>query len=104
MKLDAERVLVTPSGFHKGFIRPDDLIITDLHGRRLRGQHNPSSEFLMHEQCYLERPDISAVVHAHPPYVVALALAGVTLSQCVPVRDLPAPGADPDGSVFDADH
>ena len=83
MKLDAERVLVTPSGFHKGFIRPDDLIITDLHGRRLKGQHNPSSEFLMHEQCYLERPDISAVVHAHPPYVVALALAGVTLSQCV---------------------
>lgn len=83
MKLDAERILVTPSGFHKGFIRPDDLIITDLQGRRLKGQHKPSSEFLMHEQCYRERPDIAAVVHAHPPFVVALALAGVTLSQCV---------------------
>lgn len=83
VKLDAERVLVTPSGFHKGFIKPDDLIITDLQGRRIKGTHKPSSEFLMHQQCYAERPDIHAVVHAHPPMTVALALAGVTLSQCV---------------------
>lgn len=83
VKLDGERVLVTPSGFHKGFMKPDDLIITDLQGRRLKGQHKPSSEFLMHQQCYAERPDIHAVVHAHPPMTVALALAGVTLSQCV---------------------
>jgi L-fuculose-phosphate aldolase len=83
VKLDSERVLVTPSGFHKGLLEPDDLIITDLGGRRLKGLHKPSSEFLMHAQCYAERPDIHAVVHAHPPMTVALALAGVTLSQCV---------------------
>jgi L-fuculose-phosphate aldolase len=85
MKLDAERVLVTPSGFHKGFLRPEDLIITDLHGKRLKGLHRPSSEFLMHEACYAERPDIGAVVHAHPPISVALSLAGLSasLSDCV---------------------
>jgi L-fuculose-phosphate aldolase len=85
MKLDAERVLVTPSGFHKGLLHPDDLIITDLHGKRLKGLHKPSSEFLMHEVCYAERPDIAAVVHAHPPISVALALAGLasSLSDCV---------------------
>ena len=83
VKLDSERVLVTPSGFHKGLMKPEDLIITDLQGRRLKGLHKPSSEFLMHAQCYAERPDIHAVVHAHPPMTVALALAGVTLSQCV---------------------
>jgi len=83
VRLDSERVLVTPSGFHKGFLRPDDLIVTDLHGRRLKGAHNPSSEFLMHEACYEERPDIAAVVHAHPPISVALALAGVSLTECV---------------------
>lgn len=83
LKLDDERVLVTPSGFHKGFLRAEDLIITDLHGKRLKGQHMPSSEFLMHEACYDERPDISAVVHAHPPLSVALALAGVALTECV---------------------
>lgn len=83
VRLDPERVLVTPSGFHKGFIKAEDLIITDLHGRRLKGAHKPSSEFLMHELCYVERPEINAVVHAHPPLTVALALAGVSLAQCV---------------------
>jgi L-fuculose-phosphate aldolase len=80
---DGERVLVTPTGFHKGFIQPDDLTIVDLHGRLLRGKNRPSSEFLMHELAYAERPDISAVVHAHPPLTVGLALAGVSLAQCV---------------------
>jgi L-fuculose-phosphate aldolase len=83
MKLDEDRVLVTPTGFHKGFLAPEDLIITDLHGKRLKGQHSPSSEFLMHEVCYAERPDVSAVVHAHPPISVALALAGVAQTDCV---------------------
>lgn len=83
LRLDDERVLVTPSGFHKGFISPDELIITDLTGRKLRGDHNPSSEFAMHALIYAERKDVGAVVHAHPPITVALALAGVTLTECV---------------------
>lgn len=83
MKLGDDRILVTPTGFNKGLIRAEDLIITDLHGRRLKGSHSPSSEFAMHELCYAERPDIAAVVHAHPPITVALALAGVSLAQCV---------------------
>jgi L-fuculose-phosphate aldolase len=83
---DNRRILVTPTGFHKGFIRPEDLTIVDLEGRLMRGprsQNRPSSEFLMHALAYAERPDISAVVHAHPPFSVALALAGVSLAQCV---------------------
>lgn len=83
VRLGEDRVLVTPSGFHKGFMHPDDLIVTDLAGRRTKGLHKPSSEFLMHEACYDERPDVRAVVHAHPPLVVALALAGISLAQCV---------------------
>jgi L-fuculose-phosphate aldolase len=83
VRMPGDQVLVTPSGFHKGFIRPQDLIVTDLSGKRLRGQHNPSSEFLMHALAYTERPDILAVVHAHPPITVGLALAGVSLAQCV---------------------
>ena len=82
-KLDDERVLVTPTGFHKGFIRESDLVIVDVHGRVLRGERKPSSEFLMHELVYLERPEMHAVVHAHPPITVGLALAGVSLAQCV---------------------
>lgn len=82
-RLDDERVLVTPTGFHKGFIREDDLVVTDLHGKLLRGTKKPSSEFLMHELIYAERPEMRAVVHAHPPITVGLALAGVSLAQCV---------------------
>src|ERR1700682_2203625 len=64
-KLDEERVLVTPTGFNKGFIKAEDLIVTDVHGRRIKGRHKPSSEFLMHELAYMERPDVGAVVHGH---------------------------------------
>ena len=82
-KIDDERVLVTPSGFHKGFIKEEDLIVVDVHGKKLKGLHKPSSEFLMHEAAYLQRPDVRAVVHAHPPITVGLALAGVSLAQCI---------------------
>ena len=82
-RLDEERVLCTPTGFNKGYLREDDLVIVDLRGRRLRGVHQPSSEFRMHSAAYEERPDVRAVVHGHPPITVALALAGVDLSGCV---------------------
>jgi L-fuculose-phosphate aldolase len=82
-RIDDERILVTPTGFHKGFITEDDLVVVDPRGKLLRGTKKPSSEFLMHELVYNERPDCRAVVHAHPPITVGLALAGVTLAQCV---------------------
>lgn len=82
-RLGRDRVLVTPSGFHKGFLREEDLVVTDLRGKKVSGRRQPSSEFLMHELAYAERPDIGAVVHAHPPIAVALALAGVSLQSCV---------------------
>ncbi len=82
-KIDGERVLLTPSGFHKGLLTEADLVIVDLDGKLLRGTNKPSSEFLMHALAYRERPDVHAVVHAHPPLTVGLALAGVSLAQCV---------------------
>lgn len=82
-RLDGDRVLVTPTGYHKGFIEEHDLVVVDLTGKLLRGQNKPSSEFAMHALVYRERADIRAVVHAHPPLTVGLALAGVSLAQCV---------------------
>jgi L-fuculose-phosphate aldolase len=83
VRLGAERLLVTPSGLSKGFLRPEDLIVTDLSGRRVSGRGRPSSEMKMHVFAYAERPDVGAVVHGHPPIATALALAGVSLAQCV---------------------
>lgn len=83
VRLEDDRVLVTPTGFHKGFIKAADLSVVDLKGKLLKGTNKPSSEFAMHELVYAERPDIRAVVHGHPPITVGLALAGVSLTQCV---------------------
>lgn len=82
-KLDAERIVVTPSGLPKGYMNDDDMIVVDLDGKRLSGRHKPSSEFLMHQLAYRERPDVGAVVHGHPVLATGLALAGISLAQCV---------------------
>ncbi|GAB4268953.1 MAG: hypothetical protein Kow0080_12180 [Candidatus Promineifilaceae bacterium] len=89
VRLDAERVLITPSGLHKGLLEPDDLVVVDMEGRMLGyGRHRsrqlrPTSELPMHLEAYRLRPDINAVVHAHPPIAVALSIAGIPLNDCL---------------------
>jgi L-fuculose-phosphate aldolase len=77
------RIIITPAGLHKGFIKEDDLVLCDLAGRLIRGQRQPSSEMLMHLKAYELRPDIGAVVHAHPPLATAFTIAKVSLARCV---------------------
>ncbi|MBI4508881.1 MAG: class II aldolase/adducin family protein [Deltaproteobacteria bacterium] len=83
VRLDGDFVLLTPSGLHKGYLTPGDLVVCDLNGNRVAGHNRPSSEFLLHRAYYTQRPDVRAVVHAHPPITVALALAGVSLEPCI---------------------
>ncbi len=75
--------LCTPSGVSKGFMQPEDLVVVDAQGQRLRGTGKVTSEFFTHLAAYVARPEIAAVVHAHPPAATALTLAGVDL--CVPL-------------------
>lgn len=82
VRVDDERLLVTPSGTLKGFMRPDEMVLTDRSGKALDGGR-PSSEIYMHVAVLEERPDISAVVHAHPPHSVAFSIAGVSMARCV---------------------
>ena len=67
-------ILVTPSGVGKGQMTPDMLVETDLDGNILSGDRHPSSESKMHWMVYRERPDVMAVVHAHPPLSTAFAI------------------------------
>lgn len=76
-------VLATRSGVHKGLMTEDDLVVVDGGGRKLRGQGVPTSEMALHLACYRERPDVEAIIHAHPPVAVACTIAGVPLSRCV---------------------
>ena len=75
--------LCTPSGVSKGYMKPEDLIVADGQGRKLRGTGKVTSEFFTHLACYEERPDIAAVVHAHPPIATAFTLAGISLAEPV---------------------
>ena len=69
-----DRLLVTPSGVGKGRMTPDMLVVTDLEGDVLEGDRHPSSETKMHLEVYRGRPDVQAVVHAHPPVSTAFAV------------------------------
>jgi L-fuculose-phosphate aldolase len=76
-RLGPDRLLVTPSGASKGHLRPAELAIVDPQGRKIRGRGRPSTELLMHLAAYAARPDVGAVVHAHPLTAVAFTVAGV---------------------------
>lgn len=89
-RLSAERILATPSGLAKGFLSPDELIIVDMDGQRPPETINdenahlkPTSELLMHLECYHQRDDVNGVVHAHPPTATALTIVGYDFQQCI---------------------
>src|ERR1700688_2253609 len=83
VRLDSRRVLTSPTGISKGLMSPDDLVITDLQGRKLAGRREPSSELAMHLLIYLRRPDITAFCHAPPPIATAHAAAGLPLNKAL---------------------
>jgi L-fuculose-phosphate aldolase len=83
VRLGEGRLLMTPTGVCKGFMDARMMCITDLDGRKLAGERNPSSEIQMHLEVYRQRPEIQAVVHAHPPIATAFAVAGIPLDRAV---------------------
>ena len=105
VRLDAERILSTPTGVSKGMMHPDDLIVCGMKGNKLLGRKEPTSEFAMHATVYNLRPDISAVVHAHPPVATGFAASGKALVEallpeviiglgCVPLAAYGLPGTE----------
>jgi L-fuculose-phosphate aldolase len=83
VRLDGARLLMTPRSVCKGFMQPEFMCITDLEGRKLAGERDPSSEMQMHLEVYRQRPDAKAVVHAHPPIATGFAVAGIPLDKAV---------------------
>jgi L-fuculose-phosphate aldolase len=95
VRLGADRLLVTPRGVHKGFLRLEQLVVTDLHGCKLSGDLSPSTELQLHLLAYRERPDVVAVVHAHPTMAIACSLAGISLADGVLPEVITGLGAIP---------
>jgi L-fuculose-phosphate aldolase len=95
VRLDGNRLLMTPKSVCKGFMTPDMMCVTDLEGRKLAGERDPSSEMLMHLEVYRQRPDVGAVVHAHPPTATGFAVAGIPLDKAVLAEVLTTLGSIP---------
>jgi L-fuculose-phosphate aldolase len=62
---------------------PGMMVVTDMTGKVVAGPRKASSELLMHLEIYRQRPDVNAVVHAHPPLATGFAVAGIPLDRAV---------------------
>ena len=105
VKVGPNEFYCTPTGVSKGYMTPDMIIKIDADGNKLEGKLNPSSEIKMHMRVYKERPDVKAVVHAHPLYATSFAIAGIPLTEpimpeavialgCVPIAEYGTPSTE----------
>ena len=103
VRIDSDHILATPTAVSKGMLHEDDLIICDMQGNKVEGRRERTSEIAMHLTIYSLRPDIKAIVHAHPPVATGFATAGKALNLallpevviglgCVPLADYGLPG------------
>jgi len=76
VRLGSGVILVTPAAMSKVDVTPDDLVEVSMDGARISGYREPSSEVQLHVRLYARRPDVQAVVHAHPPVATGFAVAG----------------------------
>ncbi len=83
VRVGEDRVLATPTMISKGFMKPEDIVTLDLSGRQLEGHREPTSETRLHLGIYQEKPEVTAVVHAHPPYATAFAVAAEPVPKCI---------------------
>jgi len=97
-------LLATPTAVSKGNITSDLIITLDKDGNKIGGIGKPFSEIKLHLVAYRARPEINAVVHAHPPFVTARGFlnlpiqpsipeAIVSLGDVIPVAQFAMPGA-----------
>ncbi len=107
VKLNDNEFLCTPTGVSKGFMTPEYICKVDAEGNVIQANKGfrPSSEIKMHMRVYKNRPDVNAVVHAHPLYATGFAIAGIPLTQpimpeavialgCVPIAEYGTPSTN----------
>ena len=81
VRLEENRILATPTAMSKGAMRTSDLVIVDMDARKRKGRRAVTSEIGMHLLIYGLRPDVGAIVHAHPTTATGFAAAGIALNQ-----------------------
>jgi len=82
-RLSEDRILITPTSVNKGDVTAEQILTLDMQGKVLAGSLKPSSETKMHLAVYRARPDVQAIVHAHPPTATGFAVCRIRLDQDV---------------------
>ncbi len=79
IRLNETSILITPSGVSKGRLKEEDLVCLNLSGviQNIPSKIKPSTETPMHLEVYKKRPDVCAVIHAHPVFATSLSVAGL---------------------------
>ncbi|MBI1369071.1 MAG: class II aldolase/adducin family protein [Planctomycetes bacterium] len=92
VRIDANRVLTTPTGISKGMLTPEMICLVDMEGKQIdtNNKYKRTSEVLVHLAIYKKRPDVKAVIHSHPPHATAFAIAQIPLPE----------GIHPEAEVF----
>ncbi len=92
VRIGDDRVLCTPTGISKGFLKPEMILVCDMEGNQVDGntKYRRTSEILVHLAIYKHRPDVKAVIHSHPPHATAFAICNVPLPE----------GIHPEAEVF----
>jgi L-fuculose-phosphate aldolase len=83
VRMPDHSVLATPTCMSKGMMTAEDLVKVDMGGRKISGFREVSSEIAMHLMIYRMRPEITGIVHAHPPTATGFASAGMALEQAL---------------------
>lgn len=83
VRLGNGNFLTTRTSVNKGMATAEDFVEVDSKGIPVTSNLSPSTEIGMHLFIYSQRPDVHAVVHAHPPYATGFAAARQALDQCV---------------------
>jgi L-fuculose-phosphate aldolase len=81
VRLSDDLILATPTGMSKFLIKPSDMVVVDLDGKQVAGSRKVTSEIGLHLAVYNHRPDLQAVVHAHPPIATGFASCGLSLEE-----------------------
>ena len=82
-RIAQDRVLSTPTLHSKGFLKTEDIVTLNMKGEKIAGIKQPTSEVKLHLEIYKHRPDVKAVIHAHPPFATAFAVVNQPLPKCI---------------------
>ncbi|HBQ20649.1 MAG: hypothetical protein A2Z91_07945 [Deltaproteobacteria bacterium GWA2_38_16] len=75
------KIIATPTAQSKGDVTEEMLVTLNQEGKKIAGTYNIFSEINLHLTCYHSRPDIQAIVHAHPPMATSFAVSQTPLQK-----------------------